>query len=241
MLIMGHPQFDTQDDAGTGHGIPPIPEWQPSPVISHEDFSLLSSLNVNGDLGDILIRLRRVFHGAQRTPLTSTRLHDLTCFVIHRLLLSNLDTTPESPPLPESIRHGIILYMFIMQGPTYFSHAVIFNQTLNRFTGRLKQLESVHHTHDPIDVWFLAVGMVAATGTPEYPWFINRARAAAALLYLNTWDDVSSRITSVLWLETEQSESIFRPHWDAVLNGGSHPEPQDSSVYVPPSGAAGFI
>jgi hypothetical protein len=130
--------------------------------------------------------------------------------------------------------------MFIIQGPTYFSHAVIFNQILHRFTQHLKQLESVHHTHDPIDVWFLAVGMVAATGTPEYLWLIERARAVAALLYLNTWDDVSSRITSVLWLDTQEGKSIFRPHWDAVLNGDSHPKPPDA-VYVPPSGAVGFI
>lgn len=241
MLIMGHPQFDTQDDAGSGHGIPPIPEWQFDPAVPHEDLSLLSGLDVDNDVVQTLTRLRGVFQRAQRVPLTSTRLHDMTCFVIHRLLLSSSET-PVSSPLTESIRHGIILYLFTIQGPTYFSHAVIFHQILNRFTAHLKQLDLIHHTHDPIDVWFLAVGMVAATGTPQYPWFLERARAVAALLYLNTWDDVSFRITSVLWLETRQSESIFRPHWDAVLNGASHPEPPDSAVYFSPNCAStGFI
>lgn len=242
MLIMGYPQFNTQDDTGAGRGIPPIPEWQLDPA-TLRDSSPLGNLDVDGDLKDTVIRLRGVFQRAQRIPLTSTRLHDLTCFVIHRLLLSKPDTpTSELLALSEAIRYGIILYMFIIQGPTYFSHAVIFNQILRRFIEHLKQLESIHHTHDLIDVWFLAVGMVAATGTPQYAWFMEKARAIAALYYLNSWHDAFARIKSVMWLETQQGESIFRPHWDAALHGSSHPEPPDLSVCVSPSSASpGFI
>ncbi|KAK4040186.1 hypothetical protein C8A01DRAFT_15878 [Parachaetomium inaequale] len=234
MLIMGHPQFETQDDAGTGHGIPPIPEWQLSSAILHEDPPELVSLDVDEEVKDAFIRLRNIFQRAQRVPFTSTHLHDLTCFVIHRLLPSAREMANQTSPLTECVRYATILYMFIIQGPTYFTHAVIFNRLLDRFTEHLQQRE-LQPTHDPIDVWFLAVGMVASSGTPHHSWFMERARTAAATLQLSTWDDVSPFIKSTLWLETPRSEGIFRPHWDAVFNGASHSEPPDLAVYVSPS------
>jgi multisubunit Na+/H+ antiporter MnhF subunit len=233
MLIMGHPQFETQDDAGTGHGIPPIPEWSSSAVL-HEDPPDLVTFDVDEEVKNAFFRLRNIFQRAQRVPFTSTHLHDLTCFVVHRLLPSAREMANQTSPLTECVRYATILYMFIIQGPTYFTHAVIFNQLLSRFTGHLQQLEQ-QYASDSIRVWFLTVGMVASAGTPHYAWFMERARAAAITMRLSTWGDVSPLIRSILWLETPRSEGIFRPHWDAVFNGACHSEPPDLAVYVSPS------
>ncbi|KAH6850436.1 hypothetical protein B0I37DRAFT_404266 [Chaetomium sp. MPI-CAGE-AT-0009] len=240
MLIMGHPQFDTQDDMGTGNGIPPTTEWQLSSAAIQEAPPELSCLDTDWGVKEVFIRLRSVFQRAQKIPLTSTRLHDLACFVIHRLLPSAPDMANETEPLTECVRYAIILYMFIMQGPTYFTHAVIFSQILGRFVGHLQRREQ--DTQDPIGVWFLAVGMVASTGTPHYSWFRDISRAAVVALNLNTWDDASAHIKNVLWLEARQGESIFRPHWDAIFNGTSCPEPSDLAVHASPTiPSAAFI
>ncbi|KAK4157558.1 hypothetical protein C8A00DRAFT_29561 [Chaetomidium leptoderma] len=242
MLIMGHPQFQTQDDAGGGHGIPPTPEWQLDPTALQAGLPELDGAEIDCEVRNVFTRLRNAFHRRRRLPLPSARLHDLTCFVIHRLLHPASGTTEQqqSSSLTESLRCAIILYMFIIQGPTYFSHAVIFHQFLTRLVAHLKEMESTQDiTYDSIHVWFLAVGMVSSTGTPHYPWFMERARAATASLQLSSWDNVLVHIKSVLWLETVHGEDIFRPHWDALLHGASPPEPPEA-VYVSPgiTGAA---
>jgi hypothetical protein len=222
MLIMGHPQFETQDDVGIGDGIPPIPEWQLDSTALHDDLSELSSIDIENPVRNVFARLRNVFQRAQRIPFPTTRLHDLTCFVVHRLLLSASDTAnPQSSPITECIRYAIILYMFIIQGLTYYSHAVIFNTIVTRFMEHLKQLESTPCIYDSLDVWLLAIGMGASTGTTHYRWFMERAWAMAASLQLGNWNDALARIKRVLWLETLQGEDIFRPHWDAILSAAN--------------------
>lgn len=133
--------------------------------------------------------------------------------------------------------------MFIIHGPTYYSHAVILNTMVARFMEHLKQLESTPRVYDSLDVWLLAIGMVASTGTAHYQWFMKRARAIAASLQLGNGNDALIRIKSVLWLETLQGEDIFRPHWDAILSAANHqPWPPGFTVCVPPSSTgAGFL
>jgi multisubunit Na+/H+ antiporter MnhF subunit len=236
MLIMGHPQFETQDDVGIGDGIPPIPEWQLDPTALHDDLSEFNSIDVDSTVKNVFLRLRNVFQRAQRIPFPTTQLHDLTCFVVHRLLLSASETTnPQSSPSTECIRYAIILYMFVIHGPTYYSHAVILNTVVTRFMEHLKQLESIPRVYDSLDVWLLAIGIVSSTGTIHYQWFMERARAMDASLALGNWDDALKRIKSILWLETLQGEDIFRPHWDAILSAVSQPAPPDFTVCVSPS------
>ncbi|EHK99359.1 hypothetical protein M7I_4763 [Glarea lozoyensis 74030] len=47
MLVMGHPQFETQDDLGFGHGIPPISEWQLEFDTAQDDIPELTSAEVD--------------------------------------------------------------------------------------------------------------------------------------------------------------------------------------------------
>ncbi|KAJ5297419.1 hypothetical protein N7508_007668 [Penicillium antarcticum] len=230
MLIMGHPQFATQDDTGIGDGIPPIPEWQLGSTALSENLYDISDLNIGEEVNNVFIRLRNVFQWAQQIPLTSTRLHDLTCFVVHRLLLSAPGTdTANSSPITERIRYAMILYMFLVQGPTYYSHAVIMNTIVTRLLGHLNQLESTHRVYDSLDIWVLSIGMVASTGTANYPWFMERAGVLSVSLRLDNCDDILFHIKRVLWLEILQGEKLFRPHWDTVFGDKS---PLDSSIYA---------
>lgn len=217
---MGHPQFSTQDDVGIGHGIPPIPEWQLDTAALNGDLSELGITGIDHDVRTVFIRLRNVFQRAQRIPFPTTRLHDLTCYVVHRLLLTTANPADLQPPSPitECIRYATILYMFVVQGPTYYSHAVIFNNMLARLTEHLKQLETTPRLYGALDAWLVAIGMVASAGTEHYQWFNERGSVVAAALQLGSWDDVFTCIKRVLWLETQQGEGIFRPHWDAVLS-----------------------
>jgi hypothetical protein len=109
MLITGKPQFKTRDDFGIERGIPSIPQWYLDPPISRSDSSSLEALMADQTIWNVFIRLCNVFEKAQDVPLSTTQLHDLTCFVIHRILPSASDSTISfASPLAECMRYGIV-------------------------------------------------------------------------------------------------------------------------------------
>ncbi|KAJ5138760.1 transcriptional regulator family: Fungal Specific TF [Penicillium bovifimosum] len=235
MLIMGHPQFKTQDDFGTGDGIPPIPEWQLDPTALNDELFDIGSIGVDYVVKNVFLRLRHVFQRARNMPFPATQLHDLTCYVIHRLLLSAPDTTlPQLSPMTECIRYGIILYMFIVQGPTYYSHAVLLNTIVMRFMEQLQHLASTARVYDSLDVWFSIVGMVASVGTVHHQWFIVKAQEIAISLQLADFDEILTRIQSVLWLEKAQVEDVFRAQWEAAINATDQQVPSDLTMFSLP-------
>lgn len=245
MLVNGHPQFETQDDSGIGDGIPPIPEWQ----LDWDDFDDnlydLEMLEVDHAVKNVFARLRTVFQRARRIPLPTTNcLHDLTCFVVHRLLLTAPGVETDQPsPVTECIRYAIILFMLICQGPTYYSHAVFMESIVVRFIDYLGQLELTSDQLDSLHVWLVSVGMVTSTGTPHYHSFMEGARSLAASLQIKNWDDIFVHIKRVLWLDSRGAQELFRSYWDSVLGMGQPPSPILESPPVAAAGsiAAGFL
>lgn len=218
MLIMRQPQFETQDDFGTGSGIPPIPEWQLDPLATHEDLWYLDEEHCTPMTRIVFMRLKSVFQHANSSSLPPTRLHDLASFVIHRLLSNGPNPQAvQPPPCSECIRYALVSYMFIIQGPTYYSHAVILQDIMTRLIFQLEQLEANHRAYDALHVWLYAIGLVASTGTADYTWFSNRAGTIAASMSLTGWEDVLSQIKNVMWLDVPHGEAMFRSHWDEVF------------------------
>ena len=221
MLVMGRPQFATQDDAGIGDGIPPISEWQLDINAPVNDGIDLIDGHLDEAVGNVFVRLRHVFQRAQQISLPATQLHDLTCFVIHRLLLCapsvpKLDTST----VTECLRYAIILFMFVIQGPTYYSHAVLLDTMIGHLKQNLKEYRSTPRTQDSLLVWILTAGMAASIGTQHYTFFVEAAQEASIVMQLNSWNDAFVHIERVLWLARPDSESIFRPHWEFVLGAG---------------------
>lgn len=222
MLILGHPQFNTQDDSGTGLGIPPTPEWQLDVATLYTETSGIDGLDVNFDVANVFLRLRAIFQRAATTPLSTTRLHDLASFVIFRLLPSRSKISySRLLPTTDSIRYAVILYMFIIHGPTYYSHAVILDAITARFIDSLRQINLDPVIHESLHVWFTAIGLVASADTTRYGWFQERAREVVSMLGVTMWEDLYIRIRDVLWLEMTRGEWTFRSHWDVILDGES--------------------
>jgi hypothetical protein len=217
MLITGNPQFKTQDDFGTGDGIPAITQWYVEPQTYQADSSHLEALMVDENICDVFVRLRSIFEKAQSVPLSTTELHDLTCFVIHRLLPPASDPMiPSVSPLTECIRYGIILYMLIIHGTTYYPHTSILNQVLSRFETHLSTLETESQAYDSLSVWLVTIGMAASVGTEHYHRLLRRVRIVAASIQLSGWNTVVIHVKNVLWLGTPQHEQLFRYSWDNI-------------------------
>jgi len=223
MLLTGSPQFETQDDFGTGRGIPSVPEWYLDLPIRRLDLPYFQNLMTDEAVWNVFVRLRNVFERAQVVPLSTTKLHDLTCFVLHRLLPENPDfKTPVDSSLTECMRYGIILYMLVIHGTTYYPHTFLLNQILSRFETQLAMVEIEPRANDSLHIWLLTTGMAASVGTKYYPLLSGRARAIAASLRLCGWNDVTTHVQNALWLETSQDEQSFRPHWDAIRCQGEN-------------------
>ena len=219
MLITGIPQFETQDDLGAGHGISSIPEWYLNSPVRRHNPSVLEDFITDEAVLNVFIRLRNVFERAQHVPLSTTQLHDLTCFVMHRLLPPKSDpTTSSDSPLTECMRYGIILYMLSIHGTTYYPHTFLLDQILTRLESQLAILDITQlPTYTPSFLWLLTTAMAASTGTEHYQRLSGRARAVAMSLQLSAWKEIIRPVREVLWLESSQYEGLFQPHWDKIL------------------------
>jgi hypothetical protein len=218
MIVMQSPQFATQDDFGRGDGVAPILQWFELTNHYHEH---LSPEGLDPDIGDILGRLHMLFIEPDRFNLSTTDFHDLTCFVLHRLLEGAAQPTYadalQAHSISDSVRHAMALYLLIIHGPTYFSHAQLQYATVTRFKSHLESLTTLAlPANRSITIWLLSVGMVASDGTPDCQWFEIQSRRATAAYGVYFWHDILVHLKEVLWLEKPQIEHLFRQKWDGV-------------------------
>jgi len=228
MLVTGSPQFDTQDDFGEGDGVCAIPQWQCQSSLEKKNSDLLDfdALGLDHILGNIINRLRSMFGGLQTSNnsvfLSTTDLHDLTCFTLHRLLSLPPLTGPDSLSTTTSkcLRYGLSLYMFIIHGPTYYSHVNILNALVLQLEYHIDTLSSSVEQQDSLLVWLLLMGAVASISTNESQWFLGRAATISIKLRLQSWDDVKTHLKRVLWLETS-TQVLFQQIWEEIITSGS--------------------
>lgn len=219
MLVMEAPQFPIKDDSGHGDGISAIPQWQLASTDGETQDANLK-LNITPTMSNILSRLRNIFHHAWHSSLTNTQLHDLTCFVMHKLLLLppflDADANQVQSAASESLRYATALYMLILHGTTYYSHVGLANAITLQLKCHLAALLRYDHIHDPLGIWVISVGLVATVGTRNHEWFTDQASVAAAALGLKTWEDVLTHLQSILWVRVPQEE-LFRQEWEEVF------------------------
>ena len=206
---MGSPQFETQDDLGLGCGISTIPQWYSQSAQSAEvfNFSDLFKCDLDSPLTDIIDRLRMIFHIPDSLSISTTDLHDLTCFVLHRLLL----LSPSTNSMSECLRFATCVYMFIIHGPTYYYHAVILKSLILKLKIRLEFLPP-SETSNALSIWLLFVGMTGAIGTEHHNWFVEKLRVVAIKRSLRSWDDVEPLLQTILWMKTTPG-SLFQQAW----------------------------
>lgn len=216
MLVTGSPQFQTQDDSGFGSGVGPIPQWQLASTDSAQENSL-EGLDLDPVMTNTLARLRNIFHDPRLAHLTNTELHDLTCFVMHRLLLLPLfsPANPKRSAVSECLRFALALYMLIIHGTTYYSHADLANRIMVHLKTNLKVLAWTNFVPDSVRLWVLSIGMEASNGTADGQWFIDQACTATVALSLHKWEDILSRLESILWIRPQGE--IFRQRWEEAL------------------------
>jgi hypothetical protein len=219
LIVTGTPQFETQDDFGLGDGLGSIPQWQMAVTAPEHQENSLNDLNIDPVIKDILLRLRRIFNHGCGLGLTSTELHDLTCFVIHRLLRLPpfLLWSAEQSALSECLRYAIALYMLHIHGPTYYSHENLANSLIQRLKDFFTALSGKNEVDSAIGLWILSIGMGVSMRAAEYWWFADRARTTTTSLGLSTWEGVLSRLESILWLRTERGD-VIRQKWQQALN-----------------------
>jgi len=221
MIVMQAPQFPTQDESGHGDGIAPTPLWQA--VRCHPSTSSPYTFDLDSDINDILCRLRMLFHNHEQFPMCTTEFHDLICFVLHRLLepnsASKLHENPAAQSTSECVRIATALYLLIVHGPTYFSHAGLqykLTTQLKTYTGNYMKLFVHGNSNGSLGLWILSIGMVATSGMTDYQWFTNQVADMAFMLGAQTWEDALSHLELVLWIPKQQIEDIFRHHWQIM-------------------------
>ncbi|KAF9768382.1 hypothetical protein IL306_014324 [Fusarium sp. DS 682] len=215
LLVTGSPQYSIQDDLGIGDGVGPTFQWLLASSFLETQDSIVDSLNLDRAIADILTRLRGLFHQPDALSLLSPELHDLTCFVVHKLLLiPPLTASPQS----ECLRCAMTLYMLIIHGTTYYTHTELANSIIQRLKGQLQPLagKTGNVYFGSLQIWVLSVTIASATDQNDIQWLTYAAKIAANAMGLQSWDDVVIHLRNILWLETERA-GMFRQQWEAIL------------------------
>lgn len=218
MLVTEAPQFEIQDDSGLGIGIASSSQWQLALTGPGPHDLTIDDIEIDPTIGNILTRLRNIFHHERISALTNTDLHDLTCFVLHKLLLlSPLSSdNPKKSAVSECSRYAIALFMLTIHGTTYYSHDALANNMILRLKGYLEPLLLTDYMRSSIGVWILSVGLASAMGTPHRKWFISQACTVAMVLGLQTWEDVLVRLETVFWTRAPHEDRV-RHKWEEIL------------------------
>jgi hypothetical protein len=225
MIVTCAPQFAVEESDGSGIGISSIPQWKTTTDELAEP--LLDGIDIDPAIMDILTRLRQTL----RHNLTGTELHDLACFVLHKLLLlppvTASDTTiTTSIAVSECLRYALSLFMLLMHGTTYYSHHNLANVLLRQLKSNLQQFAgTTAYAFSAVGIWILTVGMAASSGTAaaawttdSHQWFVDQAYVAKSALGMRRWDDVLARLESVVWVnDSAPGEDIFRLGWEEIL------------------------
>lgn len=182
----------------------------------------LGCFQIDSSTIDVFLRLKKIFQGPENAYLTTTDLHDLTCFVLHELLrwtpqFQDADASETSSSHSECFKCTIALYLLILHGPTYFSHAMLQHNLVAQLRVHIENaLKNLPCHHAPITLWIISVGLVASKGMPDAVWYGGKAADAADALALYTWDDVVACLENILWYKTPRTDELFKRAWEEI-------------------------
>lgn len=216
---MGAPQFDVQEGSERADGIEATPQWEaaaPSEA-TLGDFS--EQLNLDQAIADVLARLRTIYHQPAISKLTTNEMHDLTGFVMHKLLLLppfvSLDEARAASS--ECLRYSLALYILVIRGTTYYSHYDLANIILLQLRMHLETLSQTCHRFGSLWLWTITMALAAPVGLTNLQWAREEACTAARARGLRAWRHVVVHLESIMWIKTAQ-ESMFQQKWEVVLS-----------------------
>lgn len=223
MVVMQSPQFTVQDRLGDGEGIAPIPQWhQATPNNRSHITSQLDNFSLDPAISDTFFRLHSLLHDPQLFAMSSTDLHDLACYVLHKLLSEPIQSGNLDDFLPsvasECLRYAMALYVLIIHGPAYFPHSELQYNTTMRLKHHLdKYFALPQPEHDELGLWLLSIGAVASENTNNSGWYMTQARRIAIALNVSTWEEIKNHLQKVLWFDIQHAEYDFQRHWTEIF------------------------
>lgn len=221
LIITCSPQFQIQDEVGLRGGISPISHWYTAPTVQHKEMFSVDGVELDPIITGIMVRVGSVLG----LELTGTELHDLTCFVLHKLLLlpALAATDATATAISECLRYAAALFMLLLHGTTYYSHHELTAALQMQLKGHLRQVLGTNYIYSAAGIWILSIGMAISndslsSSTEDIQWFTDQAYVAKSALGLHTWEDVLSCLEKVLWVRTWQhGAGLVRQGWDEVL------------------------
>ena len=223
LLVTGSPQFEAQDEYGTGNGVWSIQQWQSNLPVEQPSPELLvfGELGLDPILEHTITAVQSIFSARRSSnnpgELSTTDLHDLTCFFLHRLLGLHPFTGDDSRSAhtSECLRYGVSIYMFLVHGPTYYSHASILHSLLLQLKLHLESLIT-SKPQNAFLLWLLSVGAVAATETNESKWFRERVTALSTEMGIQYWEDFKAHMERILWFKA-RAQVLFQQMWEEII------------------------
>lgn len=228
LLVTGYPQFQLHDDTCYSEEATLTNNTKETNTRVHDELDF-AAMDIDPAVASVLTRLRDTLHrgGTQATPNNSTissisDRQDVASLAIHRLLLITpcpVEMDSDSAITSETIRYGASIFMFIVHGPTYYSHLSILKELVCKLKSCLTSMLAAQGSHPTLMLWLVSVGMISSIGTQENEWFIFQASIISLKLGYWKWEDVETSLKRVLWHDGTAG-TMFQQAWRPILDSG---------------------
>ncbi|KAI9658306.1 MAG: hypothetical protein M1821_002439 [Bathelium mastoideum] len=199
------------------------PHWysQRLPQVEQRDYLDLEACGVALEFAAVMKDVRLLAQCYQTADDTDSAEHYLSvlsflCASMQRIvsLPSPQLEEPDCYHFTEACRSAMIVHVFSQWCGHQPDPSIIVSAAQHNLKTHLKQVLFPGVTN-PLLLWLLSAGAVAALGAPERAWFVGHLAAMVDELEIRSWEQMRGRLKRVIWHE-HQDEGSHNLVWQEV-------------------------
>ena len=210
----GFPTIDLEINEGK-------PQWylESLPLVKQRRYLDLEACGVAPEFAAVMEDVRLLAQCYQTADDTESAEHYLS---VLSFLCSSMQRMVSLPPpqveevdsyyITEACRSAMMVHVFSQWCGHQPNPSIMVSSAQHTLKTNLKYL-LCPGTVNPLLLWLLSTGAVAAVGAPERAWYVGHLAAMTIELEIQNWEDLRDRLKQVIWHE-RQDEGTHKMVWD---------------------------
>lgn len=199
------------------------PQWylESLPFVEQRQYLDLETCGVAPDFAAVMKDVRLLAQCYQTADDTDSAEHYLS---VLSFLCSSMQRMVSLPPpqveevddyyITEACRSAMIVHVFSQWCGHQPNPSIMVSAAQHNLKTHLKYLLRPGVVN-PLFLWLLSAGAVAAVGAPERAWFVGHLAAMTDELGIENWEELRDRLKRVIWHE-HQDEGPHKLVWEDV-------------------------
>ncbi|KAL9066788.1 MAG: hypothetical protein Q9157_007027, partial [Trypethelium eluteriae] len=194
------------------------PGWylESLPLVEQREYLDLEDCGVASEFASVMKGIRLLAQCYQTADDTDSAEHYLS---VLSFLCSSMQRIVSLPPpqsedvdvyhVTEACRSAMVVHVFSQWCGHQPDPSIMVSAAQHNLKSHLKQLLGPG-ANNPLFLWLLSAGAVAAVGAPERAWFVGHLAAIVDDLGIQSWVEIRDQLKRVIWHEHQDEDSHKR-------------------------------